>query len=51
MNVVIHGIGWGILAAAMMLSMKAVARKRGAQKLADCGNVSDSCGSVCFGRL
>ena len=24
-----HGIGWGILAAAMMLSMKAVARKRG----------------------
>ena len=31
MNVVIHGIGWGILAAAMMLSMKAVARKRGAK--------------------
>lgn len=32
MNVVIHGIGWGILAAAMMLSMKAVARKRGAKE-------------------
>lgn len=32
MNVVIHGIGWGILAAAMMLSMKAVARKRGAEE-------------------
>ena len=32
MNVVIHGIGWGILAAAMMLPMKAVARKRGAKE-------------------
>lgn len=32
MNVVIHGIGWGILAAAMILSMKAVARKRGAKE-------------------
>ena len=32
MNVVIHGIGWGILAAAMMLSMEAVARKRGAKE-------------------
>ena len=28
-----HGIGWGILAVAMMLSMKAVALKRGAKEI------------------
>ncbi|MFQ8878900.1 MAG: hypothetical protein ACLR7N_10520 [Roseburia hominis] len=39
MNVVIHGIGWGILAAAMMLPMKAVARKRGRKRHAEAGGL------------